>query len=190
MGWTDGLTWLNPPAKAGESGGVLRVLTGDGRDFWRRTFYGFVHDDGHALLAATTGAFTAEVTFEGDYQAQYDQAGLMLRVDEGTWIKAGVEFVNGTAWLAVVVTLGRSDWSQLALPTGTGAVGLRMTRVGDAVWVQYRLADASWQMARLAHLPVDLPAQIGPMCCSPSRAGFAVSFRDFRLGPPVADRPY
>lgn len=189
MSWTTGMTWLNPPAETSEAGGVLRVLTGPQRDFWRRTFYGFVHDDGHALLAPTIGAFSAEVTFQGQYQAQYDQAGLMLRVDESTWIKAGVEFVNGEPWLAVVVTLGRSDWSQLRLPDGTRSVGLRITRAGDAVWVQYR-TTGDWAMARLAHLPADLPAMVGPMCCSPSREGLEVRFRDFRLGPPVSDRPY
>jgi len=189
MSWTTGMNWLNPPAETSEAGGVLRVLTGPQRDFWRRTFYGFVHDDGHALLAPTIGAFSAEVTFQGQYQAQYDQAGLMLRVDESNWIKAGVEFVNGEPWLAVVVTLGRSDWSQLRLPDGTRSVGLRITRAGDAVWVQYR-TTGDWAMARLAHLPVDLPAMVGPMCCSPSREGLEVRFRDFRLGPPVSDRPY
>lgn len=189
MGWTDSMTWMNPPASVHEAEGVLHVRTGDRQDFWRRTFYGFVHDDGHALLAPTEGAFSVEVTFEGDYEAQYDQAGLMLRVDESLWIKAGVEFVGGVRWLAVVVTLGRSDWSQLPLPGDAGPVCLRMTRVGDAVWVQYRVGD-EWVMARLAHLPADLPALAGPMCCSPSRAGFEVRFRDFRLGPPVSGQPY
>ena len=188
MGWTDGMTWMNPPPHAAETDGILHVRTGDRQDFWRRTFYGFVHDDGHALLAPTEGAFSAEVTFEGDYRAQYDQAGLMLRVDESVWIKAGVEYVGGRRWLAVVVTLGRSDWSQLPL-AGDGPVGLRLTRKCDAVWVQYR-TEGDWVMARLAHLPADLPALAGPMCCSPSREGFEVRFWDFRLGAPVSEQPY
>ena len=33
------------------------------------------------------------------------------------------------------------------------------------------------------------PAKVGPMTCSPSRAGLEVRFRDFRLGP-AADKPY
>lgn len=188
MGWTQGMEWINPPPVAEEAGGVLRVVTGDRQDFWRRTFYGFVHDDGHALLAETEGGFTAEVTFEADWQEQYDQAGLMLRTDESQWVKCGIEHVNGMAHLAVVVTLGRSDWSQVALPHLTGAVSLRLTRSGDAVWVQY-LDGAEWKMVRLAHYPADLPAKVGPMTCSPSRAGLEVRFREFRLGP-VADKPY
>ena len=33
--------------------------------------------------------------FRGDFAAQYDQAGLMLRVDAEHWIKAGIEFADG-----------------------------------------------------------------------------------------------
>ncbi len=187
--WTDGMTWLNPPALAATTGDILHVTTADQGDFWRNTFYGFVHDTGHALLAPTAVEFSAEVTFAADYQAQYDQAGLLMRADPSHWIKAGIEFVNGTAYLATVVTCDNSDWSQMPLPGFTGSLGLRLTRIGAAVWVQYRLAQ-DWQMFRLAPFPPDLPTSAGPMACSPSRAGLTVQFRDFRLGPPVSRQPY
>lgn len=183
------MRWFCPPAEAREAGGVLRVVTGEKGDFWRDTFYGFRHDNGHALLAPAGDEFTAEVTFRGDWQAQYDQAGLYLRASESTWVKAGVEFVNGRMHLATVVTNGTSDWSQMPLPAGTGALGLRLTRVGDAVWVQYRLA-ADWAMFRLAPFPKGAAAEVGPMACSPSRAGLVVEFEGFTLGAPVSKQPY
>lgn len=187
--WTDGMTWLNPPAAADVVGEVLHVVTGDRGDFWRNTFYGFVHDNGHALLAPTGAEFSAEVTFTATYQAQYDQAGLLIRADAAHWIKAGIEHVGGTAYLATVVTNGNSDWSQMPLPGFTGALGLRLTRIGDAVWMQYR-RDQNWQMFHLAYFPPDLTVKVGPMACSPSRAGLEVRFRDFRLGEPVSRQPY
>ncbi len=187
--WSDDLIWINTPAFAGMSGDVLRVVTGENGDFWRDTYYGFRHDDGHACLAPAGAEFTCEVSFTADYSAQYDQAGLMIRADAAHWIKAGIEYVNGAAHLATVVTNEKSDWSQMPLPGFTGALGLRLTRVGDAVWVQYRLAQA-WAMFRLAYFPPELPVSCGPMACSPSRAGLTVEFRDFRLGDPVSRQPY
>ena len=53
--------------------------------------------------------------FRGEFAAQYDQAGLMLRVDAAHWIKAGLE-LDGRLWLSVVVTNGVSDWSQQPAP--------------------------------------------------------------------------
>ncbi|MEO6298994.1 MAG: DUF1349 domain-containing protein [Paracoccaceae bacterium] len=187
--WTDDMVWLNPPASTHMEGDTLHVTTGDQGDFWRNTFYGFIHDNGHALLAPTEPEFSAEVTFTADYQAQYDQAGLFLRASETHWIKAGIEYVNGTAHLATVVTNGNSDWSQMPLPGFTGELGLRFTRVGDAFWVQYRVAH-DWTMFRLAYFPPDLTVTAGPMACSPSRAGLKARFHDFHLGPPTSRQPY
>ena len=140
-------------------------------------------------MAPAPAEFSAEVSFSASYQAQYDQAGLFLRADESHWIKAGIEHVGGMAHLATVVTTGKSDWSQMPLPGFTGRLGLRLTRMGDAVWVQYRL-ETEWKMFRLAFFPDDLPVRVGPMACSPSRAGLEAEFHGFTLGPPVSHQPY
>ena len=189
MVWSEGMAWLNPPPVAQNlPNGILRVVTADQTDFWQRTFYRFVHDNGHALLQPAPEEFSAEVSFSADYAAQYDQAGLMIRADSEHWIKAGIEYVGGKAHLAMVVTNGASDWSQMPLNGFTGVLGLRMTRMGDAVWMQYRLQEA-WQMFRLAYFP-PLALRAGPMCCSPSRAGLEVKFWDMTIGPPVSRQPY
>jgi uncharacterized protein len=188
MDWT-ALTWMFPPAETTVAGSTLRVVTGDQGDFWQETFYGFRHHNGHFLHGPATGDFTAQLQFRADFQAQYDQAGLMLRADEAHWIKCGIEFVGGLAHLAVVVTNGKSDWSQMPLTGFVGSLNLRLTRLRDAVWVQY-LTGSAWQMVRLGYFPPDLPAQVGPMCCSPSRAGLVVEFEAYTLTPPISEDPY
>lgn len=191
--WTDRMRWFCPPASSRAEGDRLTVITGEKGDFWRDTFYGFRHDNGHALLTPAGAEFTAEVTLRGDWQAQYDQAGLFLRASESHWIKAGLEFVNGAPWLAMVVTNGVSDWSQMPLPPGQGALGLRLTRVGDAVWLHYATevgAGAQWTLFRLAPFPKGMAAEVGPMACSPSRGGLEVTFQAFQLGEPLSRKPY
>lgn len=188
-----GMNWLNPPLRAVAEGDALTVTTGPLSDFWRGTFYGFVHHNGHALLAPAPEEFTAEVWFTADYAAQYDQAGLMIHADAGHWIKGGIEYVNGTPHVAVVITNGHSDWSQMPLAPLQGAFGLRMTRAGDAVWVQHAAGpEAPWQMVRLGYFPTGQALTVGPMACSPSReaGGLEVRFSRFHLGAPVSRTPY
>lgn len=177
--------WLNEPPAWTDADGMLRVTTGDRTDFWRRTHYGFIRDDGHARLAAVTGDFTAEVAFRGEYAELYDQAGLLLRVDAVRWIKAGIEFVAGQRMLSVVVTDETSDWSTMPCPTRSDWITLRMTRIGGAVHVHWSAEPEPERrrMLRLAAFP-EGPAAVGPMCCSPQRAGFEAAFRDFSLGAP------
>src|SRR5687768_13773727 len=111
------MQWLNEPPEWREENGVLTVTTGPKTDFWRETHYGFTRDDGHLRYETTEGDFTASVTFRCHYRKLYDQAGLMLRLDERNWVKAGIEFVGDRQRLSVVVTRDFSDWSTMPLLT-------------------------------------------------------------------------
>jgi regulation of enolase protein 1 (concanavalin A-like superfamily) len=189
----DGMTWLNEPPAWSVDGDRLTVTTAERTDFWRETFYGFVRDDGHFLYREVTGDFTAQVTLIGGYDELYDQSGLMLRVDERTWVKTGIELTDGLPHLSAVVTRQASDWSVMALPGYAGRLTLRLTRHADAVRIQFLdgatdgAADgAGWQLLRLAPLAMPASCQVGVMCCSPSRAGFVARFTDFSIGESIS----
>ena len=182
----DTLQWINPPLSKTSADGVLTVETGDQTDFWRETFYGFIHDNGHFGFTEVSGDFSAEVSFAGDYTELYDQAGMMLRLDAETWLKAGVEYTDGQQHLSVVVTRGVSDWSVLPLTSPPSEIKLRLTRLGNAVLVQASLDGGdTYTMLRLAALTDAARLQVGVMCCSPKRSGFRATFRDLRIGEPV-----
>jgi regulation of enolase protein 1 (concanavalin A-like superfamily) len=183
----DGFHWLNEPADWRGNASALEFRTGEATDFWRETFYGFVHDNGHAFLRTVSGDFTASATVLGDYRALYDQAGLFLRRDERRWIKAGIEFTDGLLHFSVVVTDVVSDWSVIPLKNAGPAdpVAVRVTRHGDAVRVQFSIGGAAWQLARLCPFSPD-DAEVGVMACSPQRSGFHATFRDIGVGPPIS----
>ncbi len=180
----DDMTWLNPPADVVTGVEGLTVTSRQNTDFWRETFYGFTRHSGHHLAHPVSGDFTARVTVTADYQALYDQAGLMLRLSDTHWIKAGIEHTDGQPVFSTVVTNGKSDWATLPLSFPASPITLRLTRHGDAVRVDVREPSGRWRMTRLAHLP-DGPAMIGPMVCSPERGGFTATFSDYTCGPAI-----
>ncbi|ASW56538.1 DUF1349 domain-containing protein [Plantactinospora sp. KBS50] len=177
IGWNSG-TWLNPPVRSVPMGdGELLVTAAAGTDFWRRTAYGHVHDDGHALLAPLPPGTAVEVRFVADYTEQFDQAGLLVRVDAERWLKTGVEFCDGALQLGAVRTDGVSDWSTAPVPEWDGCrVTVRVSRRDDALTVRARADGEPWRLVRLAPLPPDAPAQAGPYCCAPTRADLTVRF--------------
>jgi uncharacterized protein len=186
LDWSDA-TWLNPPAHAVTDGAELIVTTRERTDFWRTTSYGFVRDDGHALLTELSAGSAVEVTFLADFDTLYDQAGVMVRTDEENWIKAGVEMTDGAPHVGAVATRGVSDWSMAPVPEWAGRpVTVRASRSGDAVTVRARAGDEPWRMIRLTPLEPGAKALAGPFCCSPQRAGLRVRFTRFVVGP--ADR--
>ena len=188
MGYRAGeFLWLNEPARWSGDHVRLEVTTGFETDFWQTTFYGFQRNSGHAYLAPVTGDFTLSALVTGGYEALYDQAGLMLYLDERNWIKAGIEFTDGMMHFSVVVTREVSDWSVIPLPAATPAAALqvRLTRHDDAVLIQYAIDAEGWQMAKLAPFAA-ADAYGGVMACSPKRQGFRAVFDDIEIRPPIS----
>jgi uncharacterized protein len=181
--WTGG-RWLNEPASWRREGSSLLVSTDPDTDFWRETHYGFVHDSGHALLFETTGDFTASVRVRARYDHLYDQAGLMVRVDAQTWIKAGIEMSDGRLHLGSVLTAGRSDWATFPYEGNGEDIRLRVTVRAGALRLQASADGLRWPLLRLCPFAASSIYEVGPMCCTPGRSGLAVRFDDFRLGPP------
>jgi uncharacterized protein len=133
------------------------------------------------------GDFVAEVSVEGRYQDQYDQAGLLVRASSTRWIKAGIEYVDGAQLASVVVTRDYSDWSTARLVAPPPRFGVRLVREGPAVTVQGSVdGGTSWQLLRLAWLGDDRTLEVGPMCASPDGGGFDVVFHGFTLEQPPA----
>ncbi len=177
-------TWLNEPERWAADGlDGLTMTTGAGTDFWRTTHYGFVRDNGHFRGRRVAGDFVAEVKVRGDYTDQYDQAGLMVRLDAERWVKTGIEFVDGRQNMSAVVTHAVSDWSVVALAEPAEVLSLRLTRTGDALQIDYAVDGRLWRMHRLAFFPAGLPVRVGPMACSPDGGGFGVHFSGLRVDP-------
>jgi uncharacterized protein len=175
--------WLNEPNRWKEADGVLTITVDPQTDFWRVTHYGFVRDNGAFYFTEHTGDFEAQVRVLGDYRELYHQAGLMIRIDEMNWIKAGIEYVEGVQNLSAVVTREFSDWSVIARQDSPEFAWLKLLRKGDFVQIDYSFDNEKYNMLRLAYFPPDATAQIGMMAAAPGEQGFAVRFDHFKVRP-------
>ena len=174
-------TWFNEPSFWSKDGAELRLQTDNETDFWQKTYYGFTPDNGHFFGAEVTGDFCVQAEFSGHYQELYDQAGLMLRADESHWIKAGIEYSDQQMNFSVVVTNGQSDWSVIPVIGLDALQAIRLCRVGASVLVHCQLKNTEWQLMRVAHFDAPQTVRVGPMACSPKRAGFEAVFHRVSL---------
>lgn len=179
--WDEG-TWTTEPEAVAVDGADLLVTAREGSDLWRTTSYGFVHDDGHGLLAPFPDRTAVEVSFVAGLSQQFDQAGMLVRADAEHWVKAGVEHADGAAQLGAVVTDVVSDWSTGEVPWVGRLVTVRASRAGDALTVRARVDDEPWRLVRLAPIDPALPWSAGPLVCAPSRAGLTVRVTRWVVG--------
>lgn len=183
IAWSTG-TWTTPPVHHEATEDGLAVTAREGSDAWRVTSYGFIHDSEHALLGPFEQDSAMEVSFRLNFAAQFDQAGLFIRTDESTWIKAGIEWSDGQESLGAVVTRGVSDWSLSPTPGWDGrVVTVRASRSGDAVTIRARVDEEPWRLVRVAPLDADAVVSAGPYCCAPTRSGLTVHFTSWRTTP-------
>ena len=182
VAWSEG-SWTREPVSQSREGAVLTVEAAAESDWWRTTSYGFIHDDGHALVKDFPNESSVEVSFILDYTEQFDQAGIFITADNENWIKAGVEFCDGFPQVGAVVTQTKSDWSVAPVAEWMNKeVTIRVSRSGDAVTVRAGI-NGDLRLVRVAPLDPTRTWSAGPMFCAPTRAGLKVTFTKWSEGP-------
>lgn len=179
----DSFYWFNEPPEVVFDEG-LHIGTRGNTDFWQRTHYGFQRDDGHCLLTRITGDFQLVCHAAFTPCSQYDQCGLMVRVDESHWIKVSTEYENpAISRLGSVVTNGGySDWATQDVPTAITERWYRVTREGHDYSMAHSDNGRDWKQMRIAHLHGEADTvAAGLYACSPKGDGFHCHFRSLSV---------
>ncbi len=175
------MNWYHEPPHWRVDGDMLIVTTAPKTDVWRAPDGTVVADNGHFRAQAINGDFQAQVKLTGDFHDLYDQAGLMLWLDEANWLKCGIELYEGAPQVSAVVTRSFSDWGLAPLPDKTDALWLRLKRRGADVQVHYSFDGTNYLQLRHAYFPPAKEVLIGLMAASPTGAGFEARFEGFNL---------
>ncbi|MCK5527549.1 MAG: DUF1349 domain-containing protein [Candidatus Latescibacteria bacterium] len=171
--------WFNEPAKY-ELGSGLEIFTDEKTDFWQNTYYGFQTDDGHCLLTRRDGDFSLTTSVEFRPREQYDQCGLMVRVDRENWIKVSTEYESEkySRLGSVVTNLGFSDWATQDIPSNTREMWYRIGKKGSDFLIENSYDGQNWHQLRITHLHrVSDPLEVGVYACSPTGKNFWCRFK-------------
>jgi regulation of enolase protein 1 (concanavalin A-like superfamily) len=175
------MTWMNPPLSESYGDGVLNARCKGKTDFWRKTSYGYINDNGHFYNLPVTGNFTFTARVDGNYSSLYDQAGIMVRLDDKHWMKCGSEFFEGKRWASVVFTHDFSDWSTMDDLAQIGPVYWRVARKKDAIEAQCSRDGDKFVTVRQGYFPLDARVLVGVMVAAPEGAGFDATFDQMTL---------
>lgn len=173
------LAWINEPTEWKVENNNLCISPIAETDFWQKTHYGFAVDTGHLLSMKIEGDFVCETQVHCSFKNQYDQAGLMVRVNDQCWIKTSVEFEpKEPNRLGVVVTNhGYSDWSTQNVSDDFLNYTLRISRDKSDYTIECKDPTSNdWIQLRVLHLHDTPNVEIGVYACSPKGAGFEVKF--------------
>jgi regulation of enolase protein 1 (concanavalin A-like superfamily) len=193
--------WISEPKAKEVTTELVSITTEPKTDLWQRSYYGFRNDNAPALLIESEEnfTFTAKVSFA--YQAQFDQCGLIIYLDNENWFKASIEYENQafSRLGSVVTNLGYSDWatSDISLPK---EIWYRLNRRGPDFLIESSFDGLVFKQMRIFHLHQlgettiemgkcnpPLVAQnvvsFGVYACSPSESSFTATFTEMSLEP-------
>jgi hypothetical protein len=176
-------TWYNPPSalQSQAADAALTFSVGAKTDYWRVTRHDFIKDDAPFYYQHVTGDFVATVKVTGQYAALYDQAGLMVRENAETWLKCGIEYLDGVQQASAVITRHFSDWSVMPLADNPTSVWVRVERTGSAFEVYVSRDGSAFTLIRQGYLTETSTVQVGMMAAAPTGNGFDVTFEGFTL---------
>ncbi|SFC48005.1 DUF1349 domain-containing protein [Clostridium uliginosum] len=178
------MKWLYEPSIWELRKNGVYVETDKITDFWQRTHYGFRNDNAHMLYMETEKDFIMTTKIKFDPVHQFDQCGLVVRIDEDNWLKTSIEYELGNAPKlgAVVTNLGYSDWSTEELNTQVNEAEFRISREGKDYKVEVNVLNRGWRQLRICHLHnEEKTVKCGIYCCSPINNGYKVLFTDIKI---------
>lgn len=173
--------WLNEPETWQADQGVVEMTAMPKTDFWRKTYFGYITESGHVYGRDVVGDFIATVRVAGVYADQYDQAGLMVWADDETWMKCGLEYVDGALTVSSVFTRDFSDWAGMPADGAEGPVWLRLVRKGASLTYGYSVDGETYRDVRQGYLGEADSVLVGVMAAAPEGDGFAVRFENLTI---------
>lgn len=160
--------------------GAFDITCPPGTDLWDKP--PSTHSNNAPIIYRniTKDAFkSAKVTVTASWKDLYDQGGLCLVIrssDSTRWVKAGIEFVNGSPNVSVVAKDRWSDWSlRPLLSESTDSATLEMENASDgSLWIwllgngqRYPLREVTWW----GDLEGTTECWIGPFAAKPAPHG-------------------
>lgn len=173
--------WLNAPPHWQRTNDGLVMQTAPKTDFWRKTYFDYLTDNGHLLGRPVKGDFTAIVRLSGDFAAQYDQAGLMVREDKSIWMKCGVEYVDKVLNVSSVFTRDFSDWAGVPLTQNYDALWIRLVRKGASLTFAFSPDGKAFREVRQGYLTDTPEVWVGLMAAAPEGPGFEARFDHYSV---------
>ena len=178
------MTWFNPPASSKINGGELTVRSKPKTDFWQKTYDGYAADTGHFFHLPASGDFKFTALCNGNFATQYDQNGLMVRIDADNWMRCGTEFIDGKRFASVVFTRTYSDGSTLPDLSQSAPIWWRLVRKNDSIETFLSLDGQKYMSVRMGYFPTQKTVDVGVMCCAPTGGrDFDSTFQSLKLEP-------
>ena len=179
------MEWIRAPKNYKISKDKIEIFTEPQTYLWQRTYYGFRNDNAPVLQLVTDEkyfSFTVKASY--DYKRRFDQCGVVVYLDGENWLKASVEYENGTMQRlgSVVTNHGYSDWATVDVDAAVNTVWYRLSRREYDYCIECSFDGVNFKQMRICHLSEGGgEIRFGIYACSPEQSSFKAVFTEMEL---------
>lgn len=177
-------SWKNKPVNYIVGNDVVIFESSPFTDLWSQTFTGQSQHNASSLNIKVEGNFTFSCQVHYKYQMKRDHCGLLLYLNDETWCKVCVEYIDDQAsFLSTVVTqYGHSDMASHTIGSAVDRIWYRVTHKDGCIFVEYAFDESHFKRMRLFHMESnDGCFELGLFAASPGNSSFDAEFRNMVL---------
>ena len=175
------MQWQNEPPVWQAQGKTVTAQAATGTGSWFRVRGGRTVHVPHFYCEAITGSFRAQVKVIYHPDSQFDEAGLLVQLDDRSWLKFSIEAgqdVDQAKW--VVARRNWLDRDYHPLPE-SHAYWLRVERQDTTFDLSLSSDGISYSVVHQAILTKCQKAEVGIIISSPMGSGFASRFEELEI---------
>ena len=122
--------WYNEPANVTFEEKNVKIIAKPQTDFWQSLHHQIKKDNAHFFYKTLKGDFTLIVKWQFTSYDNFNQCGIMARVDERNWFKSALMSKNkNTPEIGTCVTIGGySDWAGALISTAPEEIFYKLER--------------------------------------------------------------
>ncbi len=173
--------WYNEPENVIFTDKEIKIVAKKETDFWQSKHHHFAKDNGHLFFLRKTNDFGIYVHWKANESANFNQCGIMVRLDDKNWFKASLMYQKpDEAEIGSCVTInGHSDWAGVLLANAPVEVWYKLVRQKDDFMVYYSLDGNKYIRLRQFYMnTTGIELKAGAYICSPQTDRFEAVLSD------------
>lgn len=170
--------WYNDPFDVFFNDKGMQVTSFEQTDFWQSIHHKTERDNGHFFFTRKHNDFSFVACWEFDNISQFDQCGIMVRLDNRNWAKISIMNENNqNPKLGTCVTQkGYSDLVIQDIAQNTNKIWYKIKRINGDYLIFYSLDGIKFQQIRIFHFINELTeVKTGIYICSPHKKSFTAT---------------
>ncbi len=162
--------WLNEPENVIFANKEMKIVPKLQTDFWQSKHHNFYKDNGHLFFLRIEADFSLTVHWKAENMSNFNQCGIMVRLDDKNWFKSSVMCQNvDSPEIGSCVTLNaHSDWAGVMLSDLPQEIWYKIVRKKDDFMAYYSLDGKKYIRLRQFYMDTTgVELKVGAYVCSP-----------------------